>query len=331
MNPVERIARRVDAFQQGHTPLAFVFAVMKKYGDDNAGALVSYLAYTAFAAIFPLLLLLVTVLGLVLGASSRARNAVLHSTLSQFPVIGNQLGHQIHAMQKGSVPALIISLAFLIWGSTGLAQAGLFAMGQVWNLPGPERPNYVKRLGRSFGFLAIMGAGLVVTTAAASFGTWGGGHGLGLRVASEIVAALINVGQYFLAFRVLTPKAVETRRLFPGAVFGGLAWTVMQAVGGYLVDHDLRNDSVYGVFGVVLGLLAWVYIGVEISVYAAELNTVLARRLWPRGMVQPPLTKADQESMALQALQNQRRPEQKVDVTYTEEPMTQEEYARTRS
>jgi len=73
---------------------------------------------------------------------------------------------------------------------------------------------------------------------------------------------------------------------------------------------------VYGVFAIVLGLIAWIYLAVEVTVYSAEVNVVLARRLWPRAIVQPPLTEADRASMALQALQNQRRPEQHVEVTF---------------
>jgi len=328
VNAIERVARRVDSFQQGHTPVAFLFAVNKKFGDDNAGTLVSNLAYSAFGAIFPLLLLLVTVLGLVLGHSASARNAVLHSTLSQFPVIGAELGQNIHALQRGSAVALVVSLVMLLWGTTGVAQAGLFTMAQIWNLPGPQRPSYIKRVARSFSFLGVIGLGLILTTFAAGFGTFGR-HNLALGLVGEAVAVVVNIGQYFLAFRTLTPRVVETRHLWPGAVIGGVGWTLLQAAGGYLIGHDLRNDSaVYGVFGLVLGLLAWVYIGVEMSVYAAEVNTVLARRLWPRGIVQPPLTEADQRSMALQATQNQRRPEQHVTVAFSEEPMTQDDYAR---
>jgi len=290
---------------------------------------VSNLAYSAFGAIFPLLLLLVTILGLVLGHSASARNAVLHSTLSQFPVIGTELGQNVHALQRGSAVTLIVGLVMLLWGTTGVAQAGLFTMAQIWNLPGPQRPNYIKRVARSFGFLGVIALGLIITTFAAGFGTFGR-HNLALGLVGEVVALAVNIGQYFLAFRTLTPRAVETRHLWPGAVIGGVGWTVLQAAGGYLIGHDLRNDSaVYGVFGLVLGLLAWVYIGVEMSVYAAEVNTVLARKLWPRGMVQPPLTEADQRSMALQATQNQRRPEQHVAVAFSEEPMTQEDYSHT--
>jgi len=132
---------------------------------------------------------------------------------------------------------------------------------------------------------------------------------------------------YFLVFRVLTPKVVESRVLVPGAILGGIGWTLLLALGGYLVGHDLRNDSsTYGVFGVVLGLIACIYLGSELTIYAAELNTVLHRHLWPRGLVQPPLTEADQRSMALQATQNQRRPEQEVAVDYNEPAMSQHEW-----
>jgi hypothetical protein len=77
---------------------------------------------------------------------------------------------------------------------------------------------------------------------------------------------------------------------------------------------------VYGVFATVLGLLAWIYLGVEITVYAAEINVVVARRLWPRSIVQPPLTQADRAVLAAQVLQNQRRDDQHVEVSYDDRP-----------
>jgi uncharacterized BrkB/YihY/UPF0761 family membrane protein len=281
--------------------------------------------------VFPLLLVLITALNIVLAGDHGARKALLNSALSQFPVIGSQLGHNIHGLQRSSVIGLVVGLLGLLWGSTGLAQAGLFSMAQIWNLAGPERPNYVKRLGRSFVFLAVLGSGLVVSTGLASFGTFGR-HNVGLGILSEALAVLVNVVMYFLVFRVLTPKAVNRRKLPPGAVVGGVAWTILQAVGGYLIGHDLRHDSVtYGVFGIVLGLLAWIYVGSEITIYAAEFNTVLARHLWPRGMVQPPLTEADQRSMALQATQNQRRPEQEVSVGFNTPAMSQREWLSSRA
>jgi YihY family inner membrane protein len=320
MNPVERVIRKIDATQQRHTSSAFVFGVIKKYGDDNGGVLVSNLAYSSFVSLFPLLLVLVTILGLIASVDPAFRSDVLKAVARQVPLIGNQLTGSVHQLKKSSTIGLVIGIVGLIWGSAGLAQSGLFTMEQVWNLPGPARPGYVQRLGRAGLFLSLLGGGVIVTTGLSSLPNYVHHLGIGSEILIEVVSAAFNVGMYLGAFRVLTPKGVPTRDLLPGAITGGILWTVLQFLGTYLVHHYLHSDSVYGVFGTVLGLLAWIYIAVEITVYAAEINVVLSRRLWPRSIVQPPLTEADRSSMALQALQNQRRPEQHIEVTFDDRP-----------
>jgi YihY family inner membrane protein len=318
VNPVEKGVRRIDRWQQEHAAAAFVFGVIKKFGDDNGGSLVANLAYSALAATFPLLLLLVTILGIVLAGDPALRERVINSALAQFPIIGGQLRNNVHALRRSSTAALVVSLLGLVWTSTRLSQAGLFTMSQVWNLPGPDRPDYWHRLLRSLGFLGVLALGLAVTTGLASFGVLG--TGIGYSILAFLFVTVISIGQYMLAFRVLTSRVVPTRKLWPGAVAGGLAWTILQAAGGYLLQRQLRGSSqVYGTFAIVIGLLAWVYIGVQITVYAAELNTVLDRHLWPRSIVQPPLTHADRVSLALQARENQRRPEQEVSVSFADD------------
>jgi uncharacterized BrkB/YihY/UPF0761 family membrane protein len=222
----------------------------------------------------------------------------------------------VHTLQRSSKIGLVVGLLVLIYGTTSLAQAGLFTMEQVWNLPGPARPGYVQRLGRAVLFLGLLGGGVIVTTGLASLTTYLHNKGFGFDLLVYVVTAAFNVGMYVGVFRVLTPKGVPTRRLLPGAITGGILWTALQVLGTWLLHHYLHSDSVYGVFATVLGLLAWIYLAVEITVYSAEINVVLTRRLWPRAIVQPPLTEADRASMALQALQNQRRPEQHVEVTF---------------
>jgi YihY family inner membrane protein len=319
MNPVEKAIRKLDATQQRVTPLAFGFGVVKKYGDDNGGVLASNLAYSGFVSIFPLLLVLTTILGLVAANYPSVRTDVLNAVAGEVPLIGHTLTGNVHQLEESSVIGLIVGLVLLIYGASGLAQAGLFTMEQVWNLPGPARPGYVQRLGRAALFLCLLGGGVIVTTGLASFSTYLH-NGLGFKIPLEIVTAAFNAGMYLGGFRVLTPKGVRTRSLVPGAIVGGICWTVLQVLGTYLVHHFLHSDSVYGVFATVLGLMAWIYLAVQITLYSAEINVVLTRRLWPRAIVQPPLTEADRASMALQALQNQRRPEQDVKVTFHDRP-----------
>ncbi len=331
MNPVERAIRRVDAAQQKHRASAFTFGVIKKYGDDNGGTLAANLAHSAFVSVFPLLLLLVTVLVEVASISPSLRDQVVTAAAKEFPVIGSKLVGKhgsISALHRATIPSLVIGLLVLLWGAMGLAQAGLFTMEQVWNLPGPARPGYVPRLGRAVWFLGVLAVGLAVSTLLGGLVTYGH-HELPFRILDQALAVLANVALYLASFRALTPKGVPTRDLVPGAVTGGVAWTVLQAVGAYVVNHDLHTASVYGIFATVLVLLAWIYLGVQVTVYSAEVNAVWRRRLWPRAIVQPPLTEADRASMALQALQTQRRPEQDVAVTFNDRAPGSAEPVRT--
>ena len=319
MNPVERGIRRIDAAQRRHRASAFAFGVVKKYGDDNGGTLAASLAHSAFVAVFPLLLVLVTILGRVAASDPSLQNDVLNAAASQFPGL---LGHKlsgIHALHRSSAIGLVVGLFGLLWGATGLAQAGLFTMEQVWNLPGPARPGYLPRLARSAIFLGVLGSVVIITTLLAGLDTFGH-NAVAIVVLAEVLALAANVGLYFVSFRVLTPKGVPGRALVTGAVVGGVAWTLLQALSTYLVHHYLHSDSVYGAFAIVLGLVAWIYLGVQVTVYAAEVNVVLTRRLWPRSIMQPPLTEADRAAMALQAPQNQRRKEERVRVSFTDRP-----------
>jgi YihY family inner membrane protein len=318
VNPVERVIKTVDNWQQRFSPAGFVFGVVKKFGDDNGGVLVANLTYTAFVTLFPLLLVFTTILGLIAVSDPGFKTAAENAVANQVPVLGHTLTSQVGTLKKSSVIGLIVGLVVTIWGSMGLAQAGLFTMGHVWNLPGPDRPNFLTRVVRSMIFLGLLAAGVIATTALASLSTYGGNHPLSLLAFAEAGAAAVNAGMFVGAFRILTPKAVDTSYLVRGAVIGGMVWTVLQILGTWLVHHFLHSDSVYGEFATVLGLVAWLYLAARIVVYCAEVNVVLARRLWPRSILQPPLTEADKESLELRALESQQRAEQQVHVTFND-------------
>jgi YihY family inner membrane protein len=320
-NRLEGLVRRLDAFQQRHPATAFAFGVVKKFGDDNAGVLVNNLAHSGFVSLFPLLLVLVTLAGMFLGHHPGLRQSLLHSAFTQIPIVGPDLAHNVHRLQRSSPLALAIGIGSLTWGCVGLAQAGLFTMAQVWNLPGTKRPNYWVRLTRSLLFLASLGIGVVVTTPVAGLGAIGH-HALVWRVGGLLATTAVDAGMFLAVFRILTPAAVPSRRLWPGALVGGVAWSVLQVIGTFLIGRNLRLGSeVYGLFAIVLGVVAWVYLLSEITVYAAEVNVVLALRLWPRSIVQPPLTPADQQVLAMQATQNIRRPGEAVDVSFAEDEL----------
>jgi YihY family inner membrane protein len=292
--------------------------VIKKFGDDSAGSLAGLIAFYGFLALFPLLLVLITVLGLVFANDPHFQERVVNSTVSQFPIVGNQLAgpHGVHSLRAGSVAGLVIGLIVLLWGSLGVTRAAQSAMAEVWNVPPVQRPGFAARLVRGVGFVGVLGLNAVVTTVLAGFASFGG-HSIGLRVAAAVITLTADVGLYIVAFRILTPPSIDTRSLVPGAVVAGIAWAVLQHVGGYLVGHQLRHSSqVYGYFASILGLIGFLYLACQMTMYAAELNVVRARHLYPRSLVPPPLTAADERVLADIAKEGERRPEQRVAVEF---------------
>jgi YihY family inner membrane protein len=285
MNGVERLRRSVDRAQQRTRWLGFPFAVMRKFADDNGGALTTVVAYNAFFALFPLLLVVVTVFGFLLGRDSGFQQRVLGSAVAEFPIIGEQVQRNIHGL-RGSGVGLVVGLVAFAWGARGLTQVAQHAMAEIWDIPGKQRPRFWARQVRGLLLLVVFAAGLAASSLLTWLGSYGG-RAVAVALANLVAAAAVNVGLFLVVFRVLTPRQIPTRQLIAGALVAGVAWQVLQAVGGYLVGHYLRRTSeVYGLFAIVLGLLFWLYLGAQLTLYAAEVNVVAARRLWPRSLLQ---------------------------------------------
>src|SRR5256886_10798109 len=114
MNVVQRIVARVDAFQQRRRWTAFPYAVIKKFGDDQAGNLAALIAYYGFFSIFPLLLVFVTALGLLLHGDPSLQRSIEQSALRNFPVIGPQISENVHSISRNGL-ALGVGIAGTLW------------------------------------------------------------------------------------------------------------------------------------------------------------------------------------------------------------------------
>ena len=315
MNPAKPLMRAVDKFQQRRRVLAFPVAVWKKFGDDQAGSLAALIAYYAFVSIFPLLLVLITVMDIVLRNHAALQRRVLTDVGKNFPGVGNLLTGSVHA-KGGTGIALAIGLVFALLGGRGVATAIMNALNTAWEVPRTERPGFPGSLLRSIGMIAVIGIGEIVSFTLAGF-AGGVGHvftGVGAYIAATAVALVLNVGVFWLVFRLGTAKEVAGRDLWLGAVLSAIVWQVLQSVGAALIRHAAgTSNTTNATFGLVLGLLAFLYLQAELTLYAVEASTVRARRLWPRSMFPPPLTEADRRAYELYAKSQQRRPDQEIE------------------
>jgi membrane protein len=273
--------RAFDRYQQRSPRLGFVVAVFKRFDDDQASQMGALIAYYGFFSLFPLLLVFVTVLGFVLEGSPSTQESVVHSTLSQFPVIGTQLQSNVHSL-KGSVPALVIGLVGAMLAGLGITGATQSAFNKVWEVPRKRQLGFVAWRVHGLGLLAVFGLLSIVSTVIAGYVTAQTTGVVGL-VGGVLLALAANLLLFFAVFRMLTSEEIATRELLPGVVVAAVLWQALQHVGGLYVDHVVRHaKETSGLFAFVLGLLSWLYLGGQVTLIAAEVNVVRARRLWPR-------------------------------------------------
>jgi len=303
MNVIERPLRAADQFQQRRPALAFPVAVWSKFNDDQAGNLAALISYYAFAALFPLLLVLVTVLNIALANDPSLRATLLNSALSQYPVIGPQIKASLGSIPGTGLP-LVIGIVLLLLGARGVASAMQNAMCEVWGIPKEQRPAFPMSQVWALALLCTIGIGFIVTTFLSGL-AGGAGHvinGAVAHVGAVVISLVLNIGMFWLGFRIATARQVPWRQLRTGAAIAAVCWQVLQVVGGYVVSHQLhRSSELYGTFGIVLGLLAWLFLQAEVTLYAAEVDVVLARRLWPRSVLP---AKPDQPATADQPAQS---------------------------
>jgi YihY family inner membrane protein len=311
-----RPIRAFDRTQQRRRWLAIPVAVVKKFSDDGAGGLAALIAYYAFFSMFPLLLVFVTILGYVLQGDVHAQDSIRNSVLAQFPVIGQQLqGRQLH----GHTVALVIGIVASLWAGLGVTQAIQNAFDTIWAVPLKQRPDFLRKRLRGLAFVASLGLLFVISSLVSGLVT-GGLGGAAVKVVGIALSLVLNVLMFAAAFRMLTAASVPTRGLWIGVLAAAVLWEILQILGGFYVGHVVRHaSSTYGFFAFVIGLLAWLHLGAQSTLFSAEINVVLVRRLWPRSLVDAP-GPADERALTALAKAEERIEPEKIDVRFEPSP-----------
>jgi membrane protein len=303
----------IDRRQQRIRGVRFVAAVYKKFSDDQAGQLAALISYYAFVSLFPLLLVFVTILGFILQGDPSERKKVLDGTLGQFPIIRDQLKLQ---PLTGSAAALVVGIVLSLLAGLGITNAAQHAFNRIWTVPFKHRPDFLRARLRGLAILAIFGTLMIVSTAAA--GVVGATSLQALEVLGGVLVALIaNLVLFMCAFKLLTARELSWRELLPGVIFATVCWQLLEHLGGYYIEHVLkRTGPLYGVFALVLGLLGWLYLGAQLTIFAAEINVVSRRRLWPRSFFSEPLLDADKRALTSTAEIEERIEQENVEVNF---------------
>jgi membrane protein len=309
---------RIDDFQRRHIVAGLLFAVCKKYSQDDGIRLAALLTYYGFLGFFPMLLLLVVLVTELL----RSRPALAERLIDQLvaPRLQTEVQEALAQLPSGGLPLLVGVLGLLFTGFGSLL-AAYWALNQIWAVPHRQRFGFASRYARVLLLLLFL---LVGSVTAAALGLLAGSL-LELdatqRLGSAAGSFAVAFGMLVAANKVLTARHLTIRDIWPGAALGAAATTIIIVFGAQVLGRLVaRSGLVYGSFATVVGVFTLFYFISQALVFSAELSTVLAWRLFPRGMDNAHLTESDKRAMELLGHTAERLPEQRIFVDFGAAP-----------
>ena len=268
---------KVVSLRSRHAAIDVGVETLDGWRRHISGRNASVLAFFGFLSIFPLLLVATTVLGFVLEDNPDLQERIIDGALDDIPVLGQTLSDN-PASLNGNIWALLIGLALALWSATKAFVALQGAQDDVWEVHVDERNALPKVRGKALlGLLIIGGAqvgSIVITTLVAAADLPNAG-----RILLTAATIMINIAVIFAMFKYLVSASLTWRMVWPGAIIGGLAYTLLQQFGTMIVQRISDNAGVtYGQFALVLGLVTWLSFLAIATLMSCEFNAALARR-----------------------------------------------------
>lgn len=294
---LDRVFDRVDDIQRHQRVLAFVVALLKRFGDDRGSQYAALLAYYGFFSLLPMLLVLTTILARVLADDPALQEKIITTVTDHVPVTGTTVADNVRSLDSSGA-ALVIGLVAIAYGALGFMNTAQDAFNTMWGVPRFRWPNLAVRAVRSLGVVLIVGSALALASVSGSVITAldlpAGARALGL-----VASYVFNTVALLLCFRLLISERIAFRTLAPGAIAGGIGLLLLQVIGAwYLRLVVARADALYGVFAAAIGLLVWIGLQARVLLLAGEINVVRARHLYPRSLTGRRLGPADRDALA---------------------------------
>jgi membrane protein len=300
-----------DRLQRRHGVLGFPYAVVKKYGDDAGGREAALITYYGFLSIFPLLLLGVAVLSRVLTDHPALRQRLITAIVPA--ALQSTVEKSVTTLPTSAIP-FAVGLIGLLFSGTGVVFSAYETLNHVAAVPHRLRAGFRSRYLRVFLILAMLLLGALAVGALTVVATALPGRPGVQRAAAVVGSALVVFAVLLFGSRALLARSAPLRALWPGAILGAAAVTLLLNVGAPLLARLVtKAGPVYGSFATVAGMFALLYLVSQALVYAAEVAAVRHARLWPRALDLTSPTEADARALALLAREQERIPAARVE------------------
>lgn len=284
--------------------------VQERYHADAGDELAASIGFFGFLSLFPLLAVLLALVGLALQGDAAAQQRIVGLVERSIPAFSQIAGGETQV--GAAIDYLVENPGNLIgFGTIGLVIAALRIATAAQTVSATvfryEKPTGLAARRGQVVALAVVGTFALAGAAVAGSVGVDLSNGVGSALSSSLrlgLAFVLDVALFLLAYRLFTPgPGPAWHTLLPGSLLAGAGWTALKLFGtSYITSQASRADSQYGALGSIIGLLILFYLAGRLYVYGAELAAL-------RGHVDDVPSKAEMERDAVRVPVVSPRPE----------------------
>jgi YihY family inner membrane protein len=263
---------RLDRLGERIPALGRTLEVQQRYSELRGNNVAASVAFQAFVSLFPLLLVIVGVLGLVARHGDVDVAGKIIGNLGLNGDAADAITNAVNTAKDTGAVAGPLGLVGLLWSGLGLVAALQYALNQAWQVE--ERGIKDKAVGMAW----LLGAAVLFIGASAvtTVINWLPGF---MAPAGIAVGLAVNFVLWLWTMKVLPNRELPWRAFVPGAIVGAIGMEVLKVVGGIYVPRAVAHSSeLYGTLGVVFAVLAWLLFFGRLVVYAVVANVVFWER-----------------------------------------------------
>lgn len=257
----------LDRWRERYAWLDHLLSFNERFAAIGGGPLSSSIGLAGFLSLFPLLLVLIAVVGFVSSGSTDFASRLIDDLGLQGRA-AEVVTDAITAAEGTKRTATIIGIVGLIWSGLGVVGTLQAACNAAWQTSGRGLLDRAVAVGWLVGagglFLLSLALGPIVGLVPGQ-----------VAIAAVVSGAALTVLLFLWTFSFLGNQRIPWRAHLPGAVLVAVGFEILKAVGTVLIPRMVASASaLYGVIGVVFAVLAWLLLYARLIVYGLVLNVM---------------------------------------------------------
>jgi membrane protein len=314
------IKARWHAESERHFWLKHLVLAWNRYRDNNGNHYAAALTYFSFLALFPILLLSVSVIGYVLRHNQQLQQELFDRIAANLPGgFGQTVKDSINSAVRQRTSIGIFGLVGLLLTGQGWVGNLRAAINAVWGVEPPRRNVVVAQLS-NLGVLIGLGIGIVISIALTTTGTRFADRTLRALGLADVPAAhtiltitgiLVALGGDLVIFAWVLVRLPRTeppaRVVFKGALFASVGFEILKLIGTYYISRVTQSPAA-GAFGSIIGILLWMDLVSRLVLYSAAWTATLMPAAAPAPSTAPDSPAPDEPVKAGQPPGPERRP-----------------------